>query len=180
KPANVMLCDGPRVEVKIVDFGLAKLPKERFHVDEKIAVTSAGTVFGTVAYMAPELGLGMHKVDHRSDLYALGVILYEMLAGRRPYDAADPAALFKLIRFQPPPPLAERAPGAEVPPELEAIARKLLEKQPDARFQSAEELIEALDEACPPEQDPMPPSRVSSRGAQHERGAAEVVDLGDA
>src|SRR5262249_54032716 len=74
KPANVMICDGEDVAVKIVDFGLAKLPPERFHVDEKIAVTTRGQVFGTVAYMAPELGLGMHKVDHRSDLYALGVV----------------------------------------------------------------------------------------------------------
>ena len=180
KPANVMLCDGPRIEVKIVDFGLARLPKERFHVDEKVAVTAAGTVFGTVAYMAPELALGMHKVDHRSDLYALGVILYEMLAGKRPHEAPDAAALFKLIRTQQPPPIAERAPGAEVPPELEAIARKLLEKKPDARYQSAEELIEALDDACPPEQDPVPPARASGRGARSERGVAEVADLGDA
>ncbi len=58
KPSNLMLCDGERVEVKIVDFGLAKLPARRFHIDENIAVTTSGTVFGTVAYMAPELGLG--------------------------------------------------------------------------------------------------------------------------
>ncbi len=177
KPSNLMLCDGDRIEVKIVDFGLAKLPSGRFHVDEQIAVTTSGTVFGTVAYMAPELARGMHKVDHRSDLFALGLILYEMLAGKRPYEAVDPAALFKQIRVQPTPPIAERAPGVEVPPELEAVVRKLLEKEPEARYQNAEELIEALEDACPGEDGPapaVPAARPSSRGARRDRGPVEI------
>ena len=151
KPANMILVEGPDVRVKIVDFGLAKLPARRFHIDDKIGVTRSGTVFGTVAYMAPELARGMIAVDHRSDLYALGIILYEMLAGKHPFDAAEPSALFRQHCKQPPPPIAERAPGAEVPPALEAVVRKLLEKDPRARYQTADELIEALDEACPPE-----------------------------
>ncbi len=106
-----------------------------------------------------------------------------MLAGKRPYDAAEPSALFKLIRTQPTPPIAERAAdgGADVPPELEAIVRRLLEKEPAARYQSAEELIEALDEVCPPEEgaaSAVPPARASSRGAR--RDAVEIVDPSDA
>ncbi len=175
KPANVMLCESPRsseVQVKIVDFGLAKLPPQRFHIDEKISVTTAGTVFGTVAYMAPELARGMHAVDQRSDLYAVGVMLYEMLAGKHPFDAVEPSALFRQHCKEPPPFIAARAPGAVAPPMLEAVVRRLLEKEPSARFQTAAELIGALDEACPPEagssaaastRGPIPSARTSSR-----------------
>jgi serine/threonine-protein kinase len=152
KPANLMIVPGSSGEepvVKIVDFGLAKLPAGRFHIDEQIRVTAAGTVFGTVAYMAPELARGMGAVDHRSDLYALGVILYEMLGGKHPFDGVEPSLLFKQHLKQPPPPFAERAPGAAVPPALEAVVRRLLEKDPAARYQSAEELREALHDAVP-------------------------------
>ncbi len=194
KPANVMICDGPEVVVKVVDFGLAKLPARRFHIDEKMSVTTAGTVFGTVAYMAPELARGMHHVDHRSDLYALGVMLYEMLAGKHPFDGVEPAAIFRAHCKQQPPPIAERAPGAVTPPALEAVVRRLLAKEPDARFQSAEELIAALDEACPPEegapvsphQRPVPSARPSSRGrpapsghGRSSRSAAPAVPIED-
>jgi len=140
--------------------------------------------------MAPELARGMHAVDHRSDLYALGVILYEMLAGKRPFEAADPGVLFKLHRTQPPPPIAERAPGTAVPPALEEVVRKLLEKDPDARYQSADALIEALDAACPPALSSVPPARSSSRRlsvlprdpgwSRTSPPAPEVVDPSDA
>jgi serine/threonine-protein kinase len=163
KPANVMICDGPSGMVKIVDFGLAKLPAQRFHIDEKISVTTAGTVFGTVAYMAPELAKGMVAVDHRSDLYALGVILYEMLGGKHPFDAIEPSALFKQHLKQPPPPIAQRAPGADVPPELEAVVQKLLAKDPADRYQSTDELIEAICEAVPSVEPPLSSINDSAR-----------------
>jgi serine/threonine-protein kinase len=104
-------------------------------------------VLGTVAYLAPEAALGMSAVDQRSDLYALGLILYELLAGQHPFDAKDPVRLFLQHRTEPPPPLATRAPGATVAPELEAVVRKLLEKDPKDRYASAGEVIAALDAA---------------------------------
>jgi serine/threonine-protein kinase len=149
KPANVMVEDGPDAHVKIVDFGLAKLPPERFRIEEKLSITSTGTVFGTVAYMAPELARGMHAVDHRSDLYALGVVVYQMLAGKHPFEGEDSVEIFRHHCKTPVPPMSKRAPDRTVPPELEAVARKLLEKTPATRYQSAAEVVAALEEACP-------------------------------
>jgi eukaryotic-like serine/threonine-protein kinase len=161
KPSNIMVADGPRVHVKMVDFGLAKIPSKLFQGQgDDVRVTRSGTVFGTVAYMAPELAGGMHLVDHRSDLYALGVVFYEMLAGKHPFDAIEPTELFRQHRGKAVPPIAERAPGVVVPPEIEAIVRRMLAKNPDERYQDADELLGDLDHASPPEA--LPPSRPSS------------------
>jgi len=148
KPLNIMLCDGPEELVQIVDFGLAKVPVGDLSIidgDGRRSLTQAGVVFGTVAYMAPEAALGMRNVDRPSDLYALGVILYEMLAGRHPFAAKEPTALFAQQRHQIPPPIAERSPGVVVPPDLEALVLRLLDKDPDARHPSARALMVALD-----------------------------------
>jgi eukaryotic-like serine/threonine-protein kinase len=148
KPRNLMLVDGPEEKVQIVDFGLAKVPVESFALvgDEgRPSLTQAGVVFGTVAYIAPEAALGMRNIDRRSDLYALGVILYEMLAARHPFTAADPAEMFRKQRHDVPPPIRERSPGVEIPPDLEAVVTRLLEKDPDARYPHARALKVALD-----------------------------------
>jgi eukaryotic-like serine/threonine-protein kinase len=147
KPRNVMVSEGPPLLVKLIDFGFAKVPLERFasSVREASALTSQGTVFGTVGYMAPETAFGMMSVTPKSDLYALGVILYEMLVGKHPYDAKEPKALYHAHQFNPPPSFAERAPDREVPEELEAITMRLLEKAPRDRYGSAREVIDALD-----------------------------------
>src|SRR5262249_11898469 len=121
-------------------------PPDEPAMPEKM-LTQAGMVLGTVAYMAPEAALGMAAVDHRSDLYALGLILYELLAGKHPFDALDPVQLFLQQRTVSPPPIATRAPGVQVPEGLEAIVTKLLEKEPKARYQSAAEVVSALDTA---------------------------------
>jgi serine/threonine-protein kinase len=89
----------------------------------------------------------MSSVDARSDLYALGIILYEMLAGAHPFDAAEPAQLFMQQRTQKPSPIAERAPGTVVPPQLEAVVMRLLQKNPKERYQTAAEVIAALNSA---------------------------------
>src|SRR6185369_16457372 len=107
-------------------------------------LTQAGVVLGTVAYMAPEAALGMVAVDHRSDLYALGLILYELLSGKHPFDAPEPVRLFLQQRTVPPPPLATRSPSVKVPPALEAVVMKLLEKDPNNRYQTAKEVVSAL------------------------------------
>ena len=154
KPRNVMLIEGARDHVKLIDFGLAKLSlKEVSSVAASRAsmtdhqITGTGAVFGTIAYLAPEATLGMDAVDARADLYALGLVLYEMIAGRHPFDTSDPVALFRYHARTPPPPIAERAPGVFVPPALEAVITKLLSKRRDDRYASADEVILALDAA---------------------------------
>jgi len=150
KPANIMVLDGPEERVKVVDFGLARVPVEQLAVADEFArrsLTNAGVVFGTMAYMAPEAALGMRAVDKRGDLYALGVILYEMLAGKHPFTATEPAALFKQHRKDPPPPIAQRSPEVTMPPALEEIVMRLLQKDPDDRFPHARAVMVAFDEA---------------------------------
>ncbi|AKT39630.1 serine/threonine-protein kinase [Chondromyces crocatus] len=157
KPNNVMLDPAQGDLVKVVDFGLAKVPLERLDMTDRPtdgrpphrSITQKNMVFGTVAYMAPEAGGGMDKVDERSDLYALGIILYEMLTGRHPFDATERFELFQAQCTTPPPPFSERAPQLEIPTELEAIVMRLLRKEPPQRFASAHELIDALEEAVP-------------------------------
>ena len=155
KPSNVMLVERAQAgrgedHVKVIDFGLAKLDPNRLpvHDEEEIdpddRLTAEGVVIGTVAYLAPEAGYGMHAVDARSDLYALGLVLYRMLAGVHPFTSTDDVELFQKHLQTPPPPIAERAPGVVVPPGLEQILQRLLAKDPAARFQSAAELLEAL------------------------------------
>jgi serine/threonine-protein kinase len=172
KPRNVMVDIERGDLVKIIDFGLARVPMQKRRVDRpeddgatQRQITLRGIVFGTVAYMAPETALGMEAVDERSDLYALGVILYELLAGKHPFDAIDPAELFLNQRATIPPPLAERAPGLEIPSAIEAVVRRLLEKNPANRYQSARETIEALDRAMLSSAPPLPSDATPVSGA---------------
>ena len=149
KPRNIMLA--PNHWPKIIDFGFAKVsvgklltavPKEGRPPSR---LTGVGVVFGTINYLAPEAAHGMDAVDERADLYALGVMMYEMLAGKHPFDATDPVEMFNHHRMTPPPPFSARAPGIVVPPELDAIVMKLLEKDPYARFQTAADVVAAID-----------------------------------
>ena len=144
KPQNIMIGrakDGADVAT-LLDFGIAKT----FEVDAQTKVTSTGFAVGTPHYMSPEQA-GAGPVDARSDLYAVGVILYQMLAGEPPFaDASTPAILVKHLTETPVPPSVKR-PDRAVSPGLERIAMRCLEKKPEARFQSAEELLRALDGA---------------------------------
>ncbi|AKT43120.1 serine/threonine-protein kinase [Chondromyces crocatus] len=150
KPLNVMVCAGPDggdEVVKVIDFGLARVPVDelRVGVEANHELTQAGVVMGTMAYLAPEAALGMRSIDKRSDLYALGVVLYEMLSGLHPFDAATPSEMFAKHRKAPVPPIKERAQGVRVPQTLETLARKLLEKDPEERSPNARAVIAALD-----------------------------------
>jgi len=133
KPENILVEQGTR-HPWLTDFGLA--------VREDESLTAAGA--GTPAYMSPEQTRGGgHRLDGRSDLFALGVILYEMLAGRRPFRSRDIRELVSQIRNHNPPPLEEVAP--HIPQELSRICAKLLSKRPSERHASARELVEELD-----------------------------------
>jgi len=140
KTTNVIVSD--RDQVKILDFGLAKLqhrqepqtdaeaPTATRHLD----LTSEGTAVGTVAYMSPEQALGK-EVDARSDIFSLGVVLYEMATGRQPFSGNTSAALFDAILNRAPTTPVELNP--RVPLELESIINKALEKDPELRYQSS-------------------------------------------
>jgi predicted Ser/Thr protein kinase len=140
KPANIIVVrEGNEERPRILDFGLAILADTENH-----RLTTNGLVLGTPAFMSPEQACG-EPIDHRSDLFALGLIMYEMLAGKHPFDGTA-AAIARQNLAADPPPLRKRAPDVKVPAELEALVFRLLEKEPAKRFQSAAELIETLDQ----------------------------------
>ncbi|MFO0620177.1 MAG: serine/threonine-protein kinase [Polyangia bacterium] len=148
KPENVMIMnrDGDPDFVKVLDFGLAKIRLEALVDDisqRSETLTKYGTIFGTPAYMAPEQAAG-GEVDGRTDLYALGAVMYELLTGWVPFDADDPSVILRQQILAPVPPMAQKAPSVKVPAALEAMVMKLLEKNPDNRHKDARQLLDAL------------------------------------
>jgi serine/threonine protein kinase len=148
KPDNILLLDmGGWERVKIIDFGIVKLIGDAAAAFGAAALTNTGLVVGTPAYMAPEQALG-RMVDTRTDLYAIGVILFEMLTGRLPFHDPDPIKLMTLHVKARVPRLDEIVPDAAwVTPQVSALVAGALGKNPADRFGSAPVMMAALDEA---------------------------------
>ena len=167
KPANIFVTRSG--QVKILDFGLAKLAAGHslntlpgaIAEDAESLTGTPGSPIGTVAYMSPEHVKGV-DVDSRSDVFSLGVVLYEMASGRRAFAAQSPAETMDAILTEDPPELPDSVPSA-----VNRIVRQCLEKEPGQRFQSAVELVMALQaisaapEASAPPEEPKPSLRAS-------------------
>ncbi|MDI1446585.1 serine/threonine-protein kinase [Polyangium sp. 6x1] len=138
KPANLFLVPGPagREFLKILDFGASKLS------NAGQALTRTGAMVGTPMYMSPEQIRSSDKVDPRTDVYSAGVILYESVTGKVPFDVRNAVELAFRVVSQDPPPPEERLPSLDL--ELSAIIRRAMARDPDARFQTAAEMHEAL------------------------------------
>jgi serine/threonine protein kinase len=143
KPANLMLVPrfGDRTFVKLLDFGFAALLGEETAPGDR-SLTPARTLVGTPAYAAPERLRGDDRRDPRTDLYAIGVVLFEMLAGVRPFDASSFSELARKVQNDPPPALRLYRPDA--PEALERVIAKALAKKPEERFPDAESFAAAL------------------------------------
>ena len=137
KPSNIMVLETEEgIETTILDLGLAK-----FRHLHSVSITQTGAAIGTAEYMSPEQGKGLW-VDHRSDLYSLGVVLYEMLTGTPPFSGQNPVSvIMKHIRESPPP---MGGVNIAIPEQTQQIVLRLLAKESVDRYQSAEELVRAL------------------------------------
>jgi len=168
KPANVMITREGRV--KVLDFGLAKLEAADsspnatdIETASRAELTGEGKVFGTVAYMSPEQARG-GRIDARSDVFSLGVVLYQMLTGERPFKGGASADLISSILRDQPSPVTEVRP--DLPPHLSRVLRRCLEKDPRDRYQTSRDVYNELKDlraetSSPPKSEPVvahPPS----------------------
>jgi serine/threonine-protein kinase len=158
KPDNVLLRGNHAI---VTDFGIAKAVSEATGRHE---LTTVGVTLGTPTYMAPEQAAGGPDVDHRADIYALGVMAYEMLAGEPPFTGVTPQSVLAAHITQEPQPLVSRR--ATVPTPLAAVVMRCLQKAPADRWQSAAELIAQLDTVTTPGAGTLAPQPTSSIGAR--------------
>ena len=172
KPGNVMVnADG---RVKVLDFGLAKLREhdatEAMGFHPQTTLTQEGLAIGTLAYMAPEQ-LRMLPTDHRADLFSLGVVLYEMATGHCPFLGQSTAEVISAILRDQPARSYEQ--NEKIPPEIDAILRRCLEKEPAKRIGTAVEVRDALAEVARA----IDLGQTQSRARLPESGAVQIVEI---
>jgi serine/threonine-protein kinase len=182
KPENIFLvrADDGREVVKIVDFGIAQMKDISGSTEGSRKLTRTGMIFGTPEYMSPEQAAGK-PIDHRVDVYAAGVILYEMFAGRVPFVGDSFMGILTQHMFEQPPKINAVNPRAVVSPELEAVIFKALAKDPAQRYQSMQEFADDLLRvrsgartqafASPPSVPVVPPGAAQVLGIQSTPGA---------
>ena len=158
KPHNVLIDQEGRV--RVADFGIARAGTSD--------MTETGSIMGTAQYISPEQAQG-RPVDARSDLYSIGVVLYELLTGRVPFDAESPVTVALMQVNEPPIPPMEIKP--DIPPALDAIVMRALEKDPARRFADADEFIAALESARQAPQQVIAPLPVVEEVVEEERGS---------
>jgi eukaryotic-like serine/threonine-protein kinase len=143
KPDNIIISEYDGSDwVEVVDFGVAKIQED---VNRRAALTGANFIIGTPRYMSPEQ-CEEQPVDARSDIYSLGVVVYEMLAGEAPFEGGSSTRLLMAHVAEPPPPLREKRP--DIPPEIEGVVMRALDKNPDRRPQSALEFAREFERAA--------------------------------
>jgi len=172
KPDNIMLSGRHAL---VTDFGVAKAVSE---ATGAATLTTAGVALGTPAYMAPEQAAADPHVDHRADIYAFGVVAYELLTGQPPFTAPTPQALLSAQLTMTPQPVTAHRPS--IPPALAGLVMKCLEKRPADRWQSADELIPQLEAVLTPSGGTTPTAMravpgVSGRGSRRLAGGAVVL-----
>ncbi len=168
KPENVMLLEQPEGGelVKVLDFGIARVQSDD---GSESVLTRVGTVFGTPEYMSPEQAAG-HQVDSRSDLYAVGILLHEMLVGHSPFGGKGMLAVLTAQLTEPPPELP-----VACEPQLRSLVQRLLSKDPENRPATAGDLVKELKAIAECLHDPTRPSRASAAlltAAQRARGSS--------
>jgi len=172
KPDNIMLSHGHAL---VADFGVAKGLSE---AKSARYLTSAGLAIGTPAYMSPEQAAGDPRIDHRSDIYSLGALTYEMLAGRPPFERSTLQSLMSAHVTEKPVPVRERQP--DVPELLDALVMRCLDKDPAKRWQDAAELVPILETLATPSGDLTPTSfksLLALSGARRSRRPWLIVGL---
>jgi serine/threonine protein kinase len=145
KPANLFLAkrDAGEVIIKLLDFGIAKIKMEQAQETESAGLTKTGNMLGSPLYMSPEQARGARGIDHRTDVWSLGVVLYQALCGKTPFQHLSALGeLIISICSQHPQPLQERAPW--VPAEVAAIAHKAMRHDPALRYQTAQEMFQDI------------------------------------
>lgn len=176
KPENVMLSER---HAMVTDFGVAKALTEAAHRREE---TTKGVALGTPTYMAPEQGAADPHADHRADIYALGVVAYEMLTGQPPFSAATPQAMIAAHLTGGVEPVENRR--SSIPPMLAQLVMKCLEKKPADRYQTADDILAILESLATPSGGTSPvthrarPAWRSARGLRWGAGAIAGVVLG--
>ncbi len=147
KPANILM--GPFGEVLLLDWGLAKVwseepeevPEMPMLMNSNPSLTAQGKLQGTAHYMSPEQIEGSRDIDHRSDIYSMGAVLYEILAGRTTFTGDNLNKILEEVKHNDPPRPSEVALDRDIPPQLEEICMKCIAKNPDQRIQSARRLV---------------------------------------